>query len=274
MVYEKRFLLIAHYHQSGIIRKDLSNLIKTSNNYFEEVILISTKLTKFEKQKLPKFIKIIMRPNYGYDFYSYKVGINYLYKKYKKDLKNKTIVCMASSLFYIKPKKLLEKIKKNKIKRNYFYSLTKSWEIQEHLQLDIFLFSMELFKNKLFFNWWKNIKKFKSRHIIIKKYELGLTLFLKKLEINMVALFRNNIDNYPSTIKKIIIKKIMNIFYRKNKIYKKNPTHFYWEKIYDNFGIIKIDLIKSNPHEVNIKKLNNYFTKKELKKFNQEAINN
>ena len=90
----------------------------------------------------------------------------------------------------------------------------------------------------------------------------------------MVALFRNNIDNYPSTIKKIIIKKIMNIFYRKNKIYKKNPTHFYWEKIYDNFGIIKIDLIKSNPHEVNIKKLNNYFTKKELKKFNQEAINN
>ena len=77
MVYEKRFLLIAHYHQSGIIRKDVSNLIKTSNNYFEEVILISTRLTKFEKQKLPKFIKIIMRPNYGYFFYIYLVSLQF-----------------------------------------------------------------------------------------------------------------------------------------------------------------------------------------------------
>ena len=274
MIFEKKFLLIAHYHQNGLIRKDLFNLIKISKNYFDQIILISTKLRRSEKKKLPKFIKIIIRPNFGYDFYSYKVGMNYLYKKYKKNLQEKTIVCMASSLLYIRPKKLLERIKKCKVKENYFYSLTKSWEIQEHLQLDIFLFSMNLFKNIFFLNWWKNIKRFKSRQIIINKYELGLTLFLKKLTIDRETLFKDNIKNYPSTIKKIIIKKIKNLFYKENKIYKKNPTHFYWERIYDNFGILKIDLIKTNPHNVNIKKLKNYFTKKELENINQEARNN
>ena len=271
---EKKFLLLAHYHQNGLIRKDLSNLIKISKNYFEEIILISTKLKRSEKKKLPSSIKIIIRPNYGYDFYSYKVGINYLLKKYKKDLTKKSLVCMASSLFYINPKKLLEKIKKNKNKDNYFYSLTKSWEIQEHLQLDIFLFSMKLFRNKPFLKWWKNIKKFKSRNIIIKKYELGLTLFLKKISINIDTLFKDNVNDYPSKINEIIIRKIINIFYKRVKVYKKNPTHFYWEKIYKNFGIIKIDLIKSNPHEVDIVKLKNYFTKKQLKNLNQEAKKN
>jgi lipopolysaccharide biosynthesis protein len=274
MNFEKKFLLIAHYHQNGLIRKDLFDLIKISNNYFEEIILISTKLTKSEREKLPKFIKIIIRPNYGYDFFSYKVGMNYLYKKYNKNLEKKTIVCMASSLFYVRPKRLLDKIKSNKIKDNYFYSLTKSWEIQEHLQLDIFLFNMELFKNRFFLNWWKNIKKFKSRHIIIKKYELGLTLFLKKLAINMKTLFEKNINDYPFTFRKMMLRKLINIFYKRSKIYKKNPTHFYWEEIYNEFGILKIDLIKSNPHKVNIGKLKDYFTKKELNKLNQEAINN
>ena len=53
MVYEKKFLLIAHYHQSGVIRKDLSTPLINQLS-FVNGSLISTKLTKFEKKKLPK----------------------------------------------------------------------------------------------------------------------------------------------------------------------------------------------------------------------------
>ena len=78
--YEK-YLLIAHFHQNGLIRSDLVNLIKLFNKSFNQIIFVSTNLKNSEKKKIDKFAKIITRPNYGYDFYSWKVGLNYLKKK-------------------------------------------------------------------------------------------------------------------------------------------------------------------------------------------------
>jgi hypothetical protein len=69
-------------------------------------------------------------------------------------------------------------------------------------------------------------------------------------------------------------KRISNIFFKKNKIYKKNPTHFYWKEILKKFGIIKIDLIKKNSHKVNIKDLRNILGKKKYLKVKTEADKN
>lgn len=274
MSLKKRYLLIAHYHQNGQIRADLINLIKISKKYFDETVLISTKLKISEKNKLTKFAKVIIRPNYGYDFYSYKVGMTYLLKKYKDDFKEKTITCLASSLFYIKPEKLFNSIKKTKIKDNNIYALSKSWELREHLQMDIFFFPMKLFDNKTFLKWWMNIGKFKSRQVFIERYELGFTIFIQKLKIKMNTLFLYNVHAYPSTLRKVIVQKVRNIFFKEVKIYKKSPTHYYWEKVYNQFGLLKIDLIKTNFHKIDISNLNKYFSKRQIKNLQKQAINN
>ena len=76
-------LLIAHYHKSGEIREDLLSFIKESKKSFNKILLISTKLKKSENEKINKYVKIINRPNYGFDFYSYKIGIKELFKNKK-----------------------------------------------------------------------------------------------------------------------------------------------------------------------------------------------
>ena len=273
MVIWNNYLIIAHYHQNGQLRSDLVNLIKLFHNDFKNIIVISTNLKNIEIKKIKKYATIITRENLGYDFYSYKVGIDYLKKKLKKKFYDKNkILLLPSSLLFLKPKKLLINFKKINDLENKVYGLTKSWEICEHLQSELFIFSSLLFNNKSFSNWWGKIKKIKSKQLIIYKYEIGFSNFLEKINIDRVPLFLKNIKNFPSSRVEFIKMKILNIFFKKQKIYKKNPMHFYWEDIYKKFGFIKIELIKYNPHNVNIKKLKNIFKNK--KKIKEEALNN
>ena len=80
MISKKKYLVFAHYHAKGILRKDIINFFNKSKKIFTKIIFISTKIQQKELKKLPKNIKIISRKNIGYDFYSYKVGLNYLLK--------------------------------------------------------------------------------------------------------------------------------------------------------------------------------------------------
>ena len=271
----KKFLIIAHYHRDGLVRNDLIKLIKNFKKNFNQIIFVSTKLKKSESQKINKFVKVIIRPNFGYDFYSYKVGIEYFKKKLKNKFNKNDIICLfPSSLIYAKPEKLFNKIKKIKKFDNCVFGLSKSWEIKEHLQSEMYIFSMSLFNKKLFAKWWANIKKFKSRQVIILNYEIGFSEFLSKEKIEKKTLFTKNINDYPNGIIKLIKQKLLNIFFKEKKIYKKNPLHFYWKDIYNEFGILKIELLKTNPHDIDMSIIRKTLTLKLFNKFKKDSMNN
>ncbi len=275
MFSNENYLIIAHYHRDGLIRKDLFNLIKFLSKSFVKIIFVSTNLKSSEKAKIIKYTKIITRENLGYDFYSYKVGIDYLKKKFKKNFfEKKKLFLLPSSLLYLNPKKLMTQFKKIKKFENKVFGLSKSWEICEHLQSELYVFSTSLFKNKSFANWWHKIKKIRSKQLVIYEYEIGFSNFLKKEKIERIPLFIDNIKNYPSTKLKLIKQRLKNVFLKKNKIYKKNPVHFYWKEIYQKFGFIKIELIKSNPHKVDINNFKNIFKGKKNLQYKLEALNN
>lgn len=269
---KNKSLLIAHYHSKGKIREDLCNFIKKASKSFNKIIFISTKLNNNERKKIDKFALIISRPNYGYDFYSYKVGLERLFKENKK--KNEIIFFIGSNLIFIDPMKLIKQINNNTKIYKKIHGLSKSWEIEEHLQTDMLSIPTSYFYEKKFYNWWKKIKKFKKRSTIIGKYELGFSQFLYKNNIQYDCYFQDNIIDYPNTHLKMFKKKISNIFFRKIKVYKKNPTHFYWKKILKKFGIIKIDLIKKNSNKVDINNLRNILGEKKYFQIKLEADSN
>jgi len=275
MFSNENYLIIAHYHREGLIRKDIVNLIKFLNKFFTQIIFVSTNLKSKEKAKINKYTKIITRENLGYDFYSYKVGINYLKNKFKKKFAEENrIVLLPSSLLYLNPKRLMSQFERIKKFDNRVFGLSKSWEICEHLQSELYVFSSSLFKNKSFKSWWSKIKKIKSKQQVIYEYEIGFSNFLKKEKIGRTPLFIDNVKNYPSTKIKLLKQKLKNVFLKKNKIYKKNPVHFYWREIYKKFGIIKIELIKANPHKVNIDDFKSIFKNKIYNKYRLEALKN
>ena len=80
MKQDEKYLIFAHYHSNGLVRNDIVNFINESKKYFTKIIFVSTKINIKELGKISNNIKVIKRKNTGYDFYSYKVGWEYINK--------------------------------------------------------------------------------------------------------------------------------------------------------------------------------------------------
>lgn len=86
----ENYLIIAHYHSKGLFRQDFLNLLRQQQKKFSKIYLISTNLKKKEIKKIPKKIYVKIRENKGYDFLSWKIGIDKFLKENRNNLKKKT----------------------------------------------------------------------------------------------------------------------------------------------------------------------------------------
>jgi lipopolysaccharide biosynthesis protein len=93
----KNYLIFAHYHSEGRVRKDILKFLSKSNKFFTKIIFVSTKIENNQinilLKKFPKKIKVIKRKNIGYDVYSFKIGWKYLFNKFKNDFEKKIYFC-------------------------------------------------------------------------------------------------------------------------------------------------------------------------------------
>ena len=110
MSIDEKYLIFAHYHSKGNIRKDIVNFLYEGKKYFKKIIFVSTKINSKKLKKISKKIKVIKRKNIGYDFYSYKVGWKFLSKMIDNNLDNKKLYFANSSVLFINPKKLIASI--------------------------------------------------------------------------------------------------------------------------------------------------------------------
>lgn len=266
------YLIFAHYHSSGLLRKDILKFLKIGKIFFKKIIFVSTKINRNQKIKDSKNIKLINRENIGYDFYSYKTGLNFLKKEFKDDIKNKNIFFINSSILHTNPKKFFNVLKKIKIKDNELWGLSKSYELAEHIQTYFFFLSANLLYKKEIYNWWSKMKPLKKRQQIIDHYELGLSDLMKKNQIKLRSVFKKNINLKTNSFFKKIKQRFKEIFFKEPKYYKKNPTNYFWRHFYNHYGIVKIELIKNNYKKLNIKKLIILLKKKH--NLYLEAINN
>lgn len=271
MSQDEKFLIFAHYHSNGFIRKDIINFLNESKKHFVKIIFISTKINHKELKKIPKKIEVIKRKNIGYDFYSYKTGLDFLIKKYQKNIENKNFYFANSSVLYVHPKKILDSIKRVNIKNNEFWGISRSLELTDHIQSYFFFFSSNLLKNKNIFNWWKTIKPLNVHHKIIHKYELGLSILMIKNNVKLNSVYMKNINLKTHNILKKISQRFDEIFLKIPKYYKKDPTHYFWSDFYRLFGIVKIRLVKDNNEKYDLKKLYEVLKRKKIL---NDALNN
>ena len=95
---------------------------------------------------------------------------------------------------------------------------------------------------------------------------------MKTNDYKLCAMFSKNINIYPKNIIQKIKLRYKEVLYRQKKIYKKNPTNYFWKDFYTQFGLIKIELLKLNPKNIDLADLIKIIKKK--KKLIHAAINN
>lgn len=231
-----RALVVAHFNEQGIIRTDTLEFLAIASGYFQKIILVSTRLNQTELGKLPRCCTVHIRENDGYDFWSYRAGLFSLLSDSTRygvldavTFINTSFVCIKTALF-------MEAIQRSA--GSVFSGAVKSSEVQDHIQSWAFCVGMPLLQDARFLSWWESMESFNSRLKVKRNQEFGLSSKVVELGYNLDGWFRVS-GEYPPASNAVVL----------------NPSHQYWRQLYEDLGVLKIEVLKYNPHRFDLSHL-------------------
>lgn len=240
-------IVIAHYSPAGLLRDDLLEFCKLASLESLSLCLVSTNLKQCEMTKLPGDMHVIVRPNFGYDFFSYKKGIEYFVQNTNKISSIKKLVLMNSSFLITRPHELIGIIN---AKQNVdILGLTSSYEYNFHIQSYFVSFGVRILESGEFLNWWDMLAPIDEREKVIERYELTMTNYFSSHGFHAESYF------VPTWMEKFIA--VIRAFKSKLAITKPrvivhplelNPTVFYWDALFKKTGILKAELLCKSPY--------------------------
>jgi len=228
---KKRVCIFAHYDKDAYIHGYVNFYIEKLSLLFDVYFVSAAECLPEEMsqlQQIETFCKgIVVRANVGYDFGSWRCGLETLGDKISEY--DEMLLCNDS--VYGPVNGSFDEIVK------YFsnsdldvMSVTDSFEIQYHLQSYFVMYKKPVFTRDFFAQFWSRIKLQKSKWDIIFKYEIGLSDTLTKSGFT--------IGSYCGDPDQPVI----------------NISHFFWRELILNSKcpFIKVELIRDNPAKVDI----------------------
>jgi glycosyltransferase involved in cell wall biosynthesis len=215
--------VFAHYDSSGDVAPYVLYLLKAISAHFE-IVFVSTapKLSGNSLKELSSVCStVILRENVGYDFGSWKAGLEHL--DYKTEACSRLLLANDSSFGPIFDLEVVLD-KWNKSGADVF-GITDSYEIRYHLQSYFMLFGTAVTKSPEFKEFWRNIRRIEDKSSLIQEYEIGLSQKLLSLGMCLDCLA-------PAA----------NIGYLNN-------THLRWKELILEYQspFVKIELLRDNP---------------------------
>lgn len=276
----KRAIVFVHYDRDNLVDDYVYFYLQALRQHSNHLVFITTSvLSKEDHQKLSNCAScIIERENIGYDFMSYKIGIeSFNYADY-----DELLICNDSVYgpFY----SLTTLFAKMQHVPCDFWGITANDDIEYHLQSYFLVFKKTLLSNAIFSTFWDNVKILDSKEEIIEKYEVGLTTYLnaKKFTSAVAIDFQVTLrQKFSIFFRKLSPKKIfyklsslLKKEYPLNRIGKINTTLYFWKILIVKYKMpfIKIKLLRDNPNNINIDTVES--TLKNVSDYNTGLIKN
>lgn len=269
--------VIAHYHPKGHVPLHLYALLQRLSLLTSRIVFVSTGISDEQISRISPFAKIIRRENIGYDFWSYKIGIDAL-----GDTRNlRKLVILNSSFITIDPRTICEIFKQNPLD-GAMRGLTICGGAQHHAQSYCVSFEGNfLINSPLFKGWWQNMEPISERQRVIDQYEIGMSQRFLSHGVAVLGIFQptwndlliaqsRGIDtrtwsidcNTRNIIIDLEVARIM------------NPTHYLWDRLVEQFSVIKIEVLKKNPMGLNLRRFYNWMLQSEhLRLLIEDALN-
>lgn len=207
----------------------INYLIDLSENF--DIVFVSTSENLDKDYKAIESLKnitnkVIIRKNEGYDFGSWRVGLDSI----KGELHKYENLLLCNDSVYgplYKTNEMLEYFKKSNLD---IMGATSSLEIKYHIQSFFVLYNKKTFLSKTFERLWNSIKHHNNKWDIIENYEIGFSQTFFNLDYKLGAYCPA--EEYPIA----------------------NITHLFWKDLIEKnrFPFIKIELLRLNPTGVDI----------------------
>lgn len=247
----KTAFVIAHFHENGKVALNTHALVEEMAKSSKNIVFVSTKLDEFEANRLNKHAQVIQRENTGYDFWSYKLGIDQLGDISQFD----RIVICNTSFVSLDPSFLVQSFT-GPVDQVGLRGLTRCGEMEEHIQSYWLSFEgNRLLISPEFRSWWATMLPLNDRNENINKYEVGISGYFARHGYPLRTLFQETANQLLIMLSRAISRGSV-FFNLENKLQvvpldlkyalDLNPTIFGWDFILDELKILKIEQIKFN----------------------------
>lgn len=262
MATHKRALIFAHYDFERIVDPHVIYYLTALKKHIDTIVFVSTGANDSDLKALSEICSIaICRPNQGYDFMSWKLGLSYL-----TDLNNYDEILFANDSVYAPIFDISAMLAKSESLCCDFWGVTRSAEINQHIQSFFFAFRRNLINSECFYDFWNSVEVLSNKDDIIQKYEAGMTSFFEKSGFISGAIFETGNPGFFSEVMQIFkngsfrnkknIARIRKLLRRKIPL---NPVHYYWKSILESgIPMIKVELLRDNPCHIDAVLIQNY----------------
>lgn len=243
----------SHFDVDGDVQAYVIEALKRIKASGLKIVVMSTSPSMSEAglQAMSEYATtVVLRDNIGYDFGSYKLGIEYL-----KEIKAKPHQLLITNDSVFGPFQSLKPILK-KAKNFDVYGLTDSIDINYHLQSYFLVYGEKVLKSRAFTEFWNSVELFDTndksfKQKIINDYEVGGSQYFLKKKFTLGAAYGFKTlaqSAWSKFIKQIDSAQTEPGFKVKYFNPGNNTTHFYWrDLIQKKFPYIKRELVTTNP---------------------------
>lgn len=251
----QRACVFSHFDQNNQVAPYVFNYLNELRNAGLNIIMVSTssKLRPVDVEELKKYCSAcILRENKGYDFGSYKIGIEFLENQ---GVTPSSILIANDSVFgpFFSIKELLDK----HFNEEGMVGLTDSYDHGYHLQSYFIHFGGNLVTSSIFKEFWSSVgtkDQNNEKTNIIMNYEVGGTKFFRDRGEKIKAIFPFEEIAAHSLLK--LKQKLTSMREPHSPVtlsgsdlnLNLNATHKYWDLLIERgFPFIKRELLTRNP---------------------------
>lgn len=253
----RRALIFAHYDPNGGISPLAEHLLKSAAALASCVVFVSDSILTASAHSIASNIsdRVLTRNNYGYDFVSYKLGLEALRELHPGLPFDELIFCNDSVFGPVVD--LASWILSAADLPEAAWAATLSYEKCKHMQTYFFAVRPKLFRDPVFWKFWEDVRVLPSKKKIILEYEIGLSKWLAKNNYNIAGMFDIARLSYASLVRELLaVHKWSNINDLKwclTHARELNPTHYFARRMLkDGHPFIKRDLVRTNPMKLNL----------------------
>ncbi|MEO1043120.1 MAG: rhamnan synthesis F family protein [Pseudomonadota bacterium] len=253
-----RALIFSHFSRTNALSSHVLETLTQYQTHTDEIVFVSTSpLPRAGHDQVNLLCShVIERDNVGYDFMSWKTGLDALPGL---DHADEIIIANDSVLGPLgQTDRLFSRLRKD---TREVCGLTLSWEQARHVQSYFVRFSRATLRSGAFHDFWRGVTPLHDKQHVIDRYELQLSSFMEQRGHTTGALFEaprgfTVMDRTKRWTKHVDLRhpvKALRSLRRSLDLKDLNPTIDLWRECLDaGIPFVKKELIRDNPPGVSI----------------------
>lgn len=252
--------IVAHYDPDCVWDENFLIMLRILNEAVDHIIVVTTSTEITELPNGFRHISVVRRPNVGYDFYSYRVGIRLAFLTRDYDelfVLNSSILILDKARF----RSLLGNISRSTLSSSV-RGVTESTQFCWHLQSYLLYFDVRRLPEGWLQQFFERVEPLNTKLDVVLRYEIGLGLAIREKGIQAEAVFRPTLkERVLGTLDYLrsIARSQGLRFWFSSAVFKAwrmvNWAHFGAVPLARMFGIAKAEVLRTNPHKLSLQSI-------------------